>query len=91
MTTILNEVEVRVLGCLVEKQITLPDYYPLSLNALTNACNLRCTGCWIETKQRFQTLSLDDVARRIAATDPCGDALGLMASHARTVLQAERR
>jgi uncharacterized protein len=39
MNTILNEVEVRVLGCLVEKQITLPDYYPLSLNALTNACN----------------------------------------------------
>lgn len=39
MKTILNEVEVRVLGCLVEKQITLPDYYPLSLNALVNACN----------------------------------------------------
>ncbi len=39
MNTLLNEVEVRVLGCLVEKQITLPDYYPLSLNALTNACN----------------------------------------------------
>ncbi|MEW6128987.1 MAG: YceH family protein [Acidobacteriota bacterium] len=39
MKTLLNEVEVRVLGCLVEKQITLPDYYPLSLNALINACN----------------------------------------------------
>jgi uncharacterized protein YceH (UPF0502 family) len=39
MNTILNEVEIRVLGCLVEKQITLPDYYPLSLNALMNACN----------------------------------------------------
>jgi len=32
-------VEVRVLGCLVEKALTTPDYYPLSLNALTNACN----------------------------------------------------
>lgn len=31
--------EVRVLGSLVEKQITTPEYYPLSLNALTNACN----------------------------------------------------
>ncbi|HVU24702.1 MAG TPA: YceH family protein, partial [Opitutus sp.] len=31
--------ELRVLGALVEKQITTPDYYPLSLNALTNACN----------------------------------------------------
>lgn len=35
----LNAAEVRVLGALVEKQITTPDYYPLSLNALTNACN----------------------------------------------------
>jgi len=39
MDFILNEVEVRVLGSLVEKKITLPEYYPLSLNALTNACN----------------------------------------------------
>jgi len=36
---LLNEVEVRVLGALVEKEITTPDYYPLSLNALVNACN----------------------------------------------------
>ena len=35
----LNDVEVRVLGSLVEKDITTPDYYPLSLNALVNACN----------------------------------------------------
>jgi hypothetical protein len=35
----LSDVEVRVLGALVEKDITTPDYYPLSLNALVNACN----------------------------------------------------
>jgi uncharacterized protein len=35
----LSEVEVRVLGSLIEKDITTPDYYPLSLNALVNACN----------------------------------------------------
>src|SRR5476649_1496396 len=35
----LTPVEVRVLGSLVEKDITTPDYYPLTLNALTNACN----------------------------------------------------
>jgi uncharacterized protein YceH (UPF0502 family) len=35
----LNPAEVRVLGSLVEKDITTPDYYPLTLNALTNACN----------------------------------------------------
>jgi len=36
---ILNQVEVRVLGSLIEKEITTPEYYPLTLNALINACN----------------------------------------------------
>lgn len=36
---ILTEIETRVLGALIEKGITTPDYYPLSLNALINACN----------------------------------------------------
>ncbi len=36
---ILTPAEARVIGCLIEKQITTPDQYPLSLNALTNACN----------------------------------------------------
>jgi hypothetical protein len=35
----LSFLETRVIGCLVEKEITTPDQYPLSLNALTNACN----------------------------------------------------
>jgi uncharacterized protein len=35
----LTDVEARVLGALVEKEITTPEYYPLSLNALVNACN----------------------------------------------------
>jgi uncharacterized protein len=36
---VLNQIETRVLGALIEKDITTPDYYPLSLNALVNACN----------------------------------------------------
>jgi uncharacterized protein YceH (UPF0502 family) len=36
---VLSDVEARVLGCLVEKDITTPEYYPLSLNALVHACN----------------------------------------------------
>jgi uncharacterized protein YceH (UPF0502 family) len=36
---LLNDAEVRVLGSLIEKEITTPDYYPLSLNALVSACN----------------------------------------------------
>jgi len=39
MPTILNDIETRVLGSLVEKQVTTPEYYPLTLNALTLACN----------------------------------------------------
>ncbi|MFM2287446.1 MAG: hypothetical protein RL684_589 [Pseudomonadota bacterium] len=35
----LGSVEARVIGCLMEKQVTTPDQYPLSLNALVNACN----------------------------------------------------
>lgn len=37
--SLLTETEVRVLGSLIEKQITTPEYYPLTLNALTAACN----------------------------------------------------
>jgi uncharacterized protein len=39
MDVILNATEVRVLGSLIEKELTTPEYYPLSLNALVNACN----------------------------------------------------
>jgi hypothetical protein len=37
--TFLSEAEVRVLGSLAEKQVTTPDYYPLTMNALVHACN----------------------------------------------------
>jgi len=50
----LNPVEVRVLGSLIEKEITTPDYYPLTLNALTNACN--------QTSNRDPVLSLGEQA-----------------------------
>jgi uncharacterized protein YceH (UPF0502 family) len=38
-TNPLTDVEIRILGSLMEKALSTPDYYPLSLNALTNACN----------------------------------------------------
>lgn len=41
MEALLNDVEVRVLGSLIEKQIATPDYYPLTLNSLLAACNQR--------------------------------------------------
>ena len=39
MDVVLNEYELRVMGALTEKQIATPDYYPMTLNALVNACN----------------------------------------------------
>jgi uncharacterized protein YceH (UPF0502 family) len=54
--TKLNEVEVRVLGALAEKEITTPDYYPLSLNALINACN--------QKSNRSPVMALDESAVR---------------------------
>ena len=39
MSQVLTDIETRVLGALVEKQVTTPEYYPLTLNALTLACN----------------------------------------------------
>jgi len=49
---LLNDIDVRVLGSLVEKEITTPDHYPLSLNALVNACN--------QTSSREPVVSYDD-------------------------------
>jgi uncharacterized protein YceH (UPF0502 family) len=52
MEMMLNAIEVRVLGCLAEKEMTTPEYYPLSLNALTNACN--------QKTNREPVMSLDE-------------------------------
>jgi len=52
MDIVLNDVEARVLGALIEKDITTPDYYPLSLNALVNACN--------QKNNRDPVMSLDE-------------------------------
>jgi uncharacterized protein YceH (UPF0502 family) len=55
---LLNETEVRVLGSLIEKDSTTPDYYPLSLNALVNACN--------QKSSRDPVMTLDEDAVRQA-------------------------
>jgi uncharacterized protein len=60
MELILTEAEVRVLGSLIEKDITTPDYYPLSLNALLNACN--------QKSNRDPFMQLDENSVRDALT-----------------------
>ncbi len=41
----LNPTEERILGCLIEKEMATPEYYPLTLNALVNACNQKSNRC----------------------------------------------
>ena len=59
MNFLLSEIEVRVLGSLVEKDATTPDYYPLSLNALVNACNQK------SNRDPFMTLTEDAVRQAL--------------------------
>jgi hypothetical protein len=56
--TVLTAAQARVLGALVEKEVTTPEYYPLSLNALINACNQR--------SNREPVMNLDEEAVRMA-------------------------
>jgi uncharacterized protein len=58
MSLELSEVEARVLGALIEKESTTPEYYPLSLNALVNACN--------QKSNREPVMSLDEETVRRA-------------------------
>lgn len=62
-SVVLTTIETRVLGALVEKEITTPDYYPLSLNALVNACNQR------SNRDPVMNLSEDDVRRVLDALE----------------------
>jgi uncharacterized protein YceH (UPF0502 family) len=57
----LSENEVRVLGSLIEKDITTPDYYPLSLNALVNACNQK------NNRDPVMTLNDDSVRQALSS------------------------
>ncbi len=59
MDTTLNDNEVRVLGSLIEKELTTPEYYPLSLNSLTNACNQK------SNRDPVTALTEEDVVRAL--------------------------
>jgi uncharacterized protein YceH (UPF0502 family) len=64
---LLNEIECRVLGSLLEKEVTTPEYYPLSLNALVNACN--------QKSNRDPVMNLDEAAVREALHSLDGQSL----------------
>jgi uncharacterized protein len=55
----LDEAEVRVLGCLIEKEMATPEYYPLTLNALLNACNQK------SNRNPLMNMEEEDVVRAL--------------------------
>jgi len=80
---VLSDVEARVLGCLVEKEITTPEYYPLSLNALLHACN--------QKSNREPLMNLEEDAVRHALRGLGEHALARSASGDSRVAKYEHR
>jgi len=65
MKVVLTPMEARVIGCLIEKQITTPDQYPLSLNALTNACNQKSNrDPMMDVDEGTVQRTLDDLSKK---------------------------
>jgi len=65
MKVLLTPMEARVIGCLIEKQITTPDQYPLSLNALTNACNQKSNrDPMMDVDEGTVQRTLDDLSKK---------------------------
>ena len=75
MNILLNEVECRVLGSLIEKEITTPEYYPLSLNALLYACDQKSNRDPVMTldeaavRQALHSLDGQSLVRSVSASD----------------------
>jgi uncharacterized protein YceH (UPF0502 family) len=71
----LNDVAIRVLAALWEKEITTPEYYPLSVNALVNACNQKSNREPVMSLDEsavhaaLRTLDDNSLARAVSATD----------------------
>jgi uncharacterized protein YceH (UPF0502 family) len=66
----LSALEARVVGCLIEKEVTTPDQYPLSLNALTNACNQKTNrDPVLELSEATVQLTIDALMKKYLVSD----------------------
>ena len=73
MTIELTAHEARVIGCLIEKEITTPEQYPLSLNALTNACNQKSNrDPVLELGESTVQETLDQLAKKYLVSTQTG-------------------
>ncbi len=69
MDIVLSQLEARVLGCLIEKSATTPEYYPLTLAALTAACNQKSNRHpVIQTDEKAVVRALDDLREKKLAS-----------------------
>jgi uncharacterized protein YceH (UPF0502 family) len=69
----LSALEARVIGCLIEKAITTPDQYPLSLNALTNACNQKSNrDPVLDLEERTVQETLDSLVKKHLVLEKSG-------------------
>src|SRR6185437_10821977 len=69
----LTPTEARIIGCLIEKQIMTPDQYPLSLNALVNACNQKSNRePVLDLDERTVQQTLDDLGRKHFVVEKSG-------------------
>jgi uncharacterized protein YceH (UPF0502 family) len=80
----LNAEEARVLGALVEKETTTPEYYPLSLNALMNACNQK------SSRDPVMTLTEDEVRQALHGLERRGFAGAVRGSESRVAKYEHR-
>jgi uncharacterized protein YceH (UPF0502 family) len=82
MDIVLSDSEVRILGCLIEKEMTTPEYYPLSLNSLTNACNQK------SNRDPVVSYDEDDVERGLDSLQQKGLVRKTLASGSRVLKYA---
>ncbi|PMM53392.1 YceH family protein [Vibrio splendidus] len=71
MNTVLSPIEARIIGCLIEKEVTTPDHYPLTLNSLTAACNQKSNREPVLSLSESDVLDAVDslIARRMVSDE----------------------
>ncbi|CAH7222386.1 DUF480 domain-containing protein YceH [Vibrio chagasii] len=71
MNTVLSPIEARIIGCLIEKEVTTPDHYPLTLNSLTTACNQKSNREPVLSLSESEVLDVVDglIARRMVSDE----------------------
>ena len=88
----LTDVEARVLGALIEKDMATPEYYPLSLNALVNACNQKSSRePVVQYDEDTVTHALDSLQEKLLVREVSGERVVRFAHRAQEILNLNNR